>query len=246
MSDIYCGIGKVPKGKKRGTGKQCLKAKQVRFYGVEALKPELLEPKPKGKKAIDTLSEVELNNLHTAEALKLRGLQDKAKLLIRTFNNVKLQRDLAIEHNKPRTENKFNKEIAVLMERRDKLVKKLEAQKKVVSNIEKQQKNIGKKPKAKKKPVTKKKSITKKKPIAKRKPVVNKKLSEIDKYVVDHLYYTDNLIDISKQIDALEKKYEKAKRKDQLKIGFDLDRLFQKRDEIMDILRNIEYEINLL
>ena len=43
MSDIYCGIGKIPAGKRRGTAKECLNASQVRYYGLEQIAKELLE-----------------------------------------------------------------------------------------------------------------------------------------------------------------------------------------------------------
>jgi hypothetical protein len=43
MSDIYCGIGNIPAGKRRGTAKECLNASQVRYYGLEQIAKELLE-----------------------------------------------------------------------------------------------------------------------------------------------------------------------------------------------------------
>lgn len=46
----YCGIKKVPKGRKRGTVKECKEAKQIRYYGLTNADVEILfTPKPKKK-----------------------------------------------------------------------------------------------------------------------------------------------------------------------------------------------------
>ncbi len=37
MSDIYCGIKVPPKGKKRGTAKECASKSQIRYYGLEEI-----------------------------------------------------------------------------------------------------------------------------------------------------------------------------------------------------------------
>jgi hypothetical protein len=41
--EIYCGFKKVPKGKKRGTAKQCFTSNQIRYYGIKAIDEDLLE-----------------------------------------------------------------------------------------------------------------------------------------------------------------------------------------------------------
>jgi hypothetical protein len=43
MTDIYCGVKNVPKGKKRGTMKQCASKGEVRYYGLKRIDPKLLE-----------------------------------------------------------------------------------------------------------------------------------------------------------------------------------------------------------
>lgn len=43
MSEKFCGIGKIPKGYKRGTMKDCLEKKQVRYYGLKKVDPKLVE-----------------------------------------------------------------------------------------------------------------------------------------------------------------------------------------------------------
>jgi len=43
MTDIYCGIGKVPTGLRRGTMKECATKGQIRYYGVKKIDGRLLE-----------------------------------------------------------------------------------------------------------------------------------------------------------------------------------------------------------
>jgi hypothetical protein len=43
MSDIYCGIGKPPKGKQLGTMRQCAEHGQVRLYGIKKIDPKTLD-----------------------------------------------------------------------------------------------------------------------------------------------------------------------------------------------------------
>lgn len=43
MSKIYCSIGKVPKGKRLGSMKECIQANQIRYYGVKKIDPKLLK-----------------------------------------------------------------------------------------------------------------------------------------------------------------------------------------------------------
>ena len=39
----YCGIDKIPSGRKEGTMKECLKSKQVRKYGLIKIDNETIE-----------------------------------------------------------------------------------------------------------------------------------------------------------------------------------------------------------
>jgi hypothetical protein len=43
MSDIYCGIGKVPAGQKFGTMRECAEKRQVRRYGVIKIDPKTID-----------------------------------------------------------------------------------------------------------------------------------------------------------------------------------------------------------
>jgi hypothetical protein len=42
MSDIYCGIGKIPKGQKMGTMRECAEKGQVRYYGIKKIDAKTL------------------------------------------------------------------------------------------------------------------------------------------------------------------------------------------------------------
>jgi len=43
MVEPYCGTGKIPKGKRRGSVKECLDRGEVRYYGIKQIDPRLLE-----------------------------------------------------------------------------------------------------------------------------------------------------------------------------------------------------------
>lgn len=50
MSDAYCGVGKVPKGKRRGSMKQCAEAGQIRYYGIKKVDKRTLAGAKSGRK----------------------------------------------------------------------------------------------------------------------------------------------------------------------------------------------------
>ena len=43
MSEIFCGIGKVPAKSRLGSMKECAEKKQIRYYGVKKVDPKILE-----------------------------------------------------------------------------------------------------------------------------------------------------------------------------------------------------------
>ena len=71
MSDdiYYCGLGPVPKGKKRAPPEYCLQKRQVRYWGVEAIDPELLAQYQKKETSL------------LKEQMKLKKIEDQAKKL---------------------------------------------------------------------------------------------------------------------------------------------------------------------
>lgn len=59
--DIFCGVGKVPNGKRRGTMQECFEKNQVRYWGVKKVDSRILKelnssknlPKTRGKLMIE-------------------------------------------------------------------------------------------------------------------------------------------------------------------------------------------------
>lgn len=43
MSNIYCGVGQIPKGKRLGSMKECAELKQIRYYGIKKIDSRLLD-----------------------------------------------------------------------------------------------------------------------------------------------------------------------------------------------------------
>ncbi|AVL94971.1 hypothetical protein ma585 [Moumouvirus australiensis] len=122
---MYCGIGKIPKNKIRGTPEYCLEANQVRYYGLKKIDPDLL-----------SMTTSKKSNL-VKEQLKLKRLQDDAKILIKEVKNVDLvlNDDMARESNVKRARKRKDE----LLVKRDKLVTKIKAQREVVKKLEKRE-----------------------------------------------------------------------------------------------------------
>ena len=49
MSDIHCGVNKVPKGKKLGSMLECAERGQIRYYGLKKIDPKTLDAVKKNK-----------------------------------------------------------------------------------------------------------------------------------------------------------------------------------------------------
>lgn len=148
MSDnMYCGIGKIPAGKIKGTQEYCIKNKQVRMYGLEKIDKALLEE----------LKVPKINLIK--EQLKLRKINDEARLLINEAKKLKIIIDN--ENSKKSDVNRASKRLKELIVKKDNLIIRLEKQKKIVATTEKNKaleiaaaKKNAKKP-AKKKPTKK-------------------------------------------------------------------------------------------
>ena len=70
--DVYCGGGKLPAGKRIGTKKECVDAKQVRLYGVEKITREEIE---KYQKSIEKME------------FKLAAMNIKLKTVLQKYNH---------------------------------------------------------------------------------------------------------------------------------------------------------------
>lgn len=134
---MYCGIGDVPKGKVRASLDYCIKNNQVRYYGLVAIDPKVLE-KYKAKRTSNLIK----------EQLKLKRLEDDGKILVKEYRNLKVIVDN--KESKPSQIKKAQKRIDVLVEKRDKLLKKLKSQRKLVKQLLKEEKEGSKTSKPKK------------------------------------------------------------------------------------------------
>jgi hypothetical protein len=78
--DIYCGLGEVPKKKRLGSAKECLKKNQVRYYGIKKVSQKLIDKqsKKKSKKKSDMSKRDKL-------VYKLKVLEFDLKALARKF-----------------------------------------------------------------------------------------------------------------------------------------------------------------
>lgn len=124
MTDYFCGIGNIPKGKKIGTAKQCLSSKQVRYWGVESVPARLIKQRKQAKK----LS-------LTQERLILKKLEDQAKKLVRDVKNVK--GEIAIREEKgARPLKTLDTKLADLLKRKNPLIKKIKKQMIIVDKKE--------------------------------------------------------------------------------------------------------------
>lgn len=107
---IFCGINKIPKGKKRGTVFECGKAKQIRYYGMVVIDKKVLGALD--KKIVDKSKQ--LDKLF----IKLVGLRGKIRGINRKIEgekDKKVVRKLKNEIDKVNEEKaKVNAEIQKL------------------------------------------------------------------------------------------------------------------------------------
>jgi hypothetical protein len=80
MSEIFCGIGKIPKGKRRGTMMECAQKKQIKLFGLYKIDPKILEEVDKVKLNEKTRSKLMIRTVSVSEQLK------KDKVLLKKKN----------------------------------------------------------------------------------------------------------------------------------------------------------------
>ena len=108
----YCGIGKIPKNKIRGNASNCKKMNQIRYYGIEKIKPKIL-------------TETKMKKYdYNKEAFKLKKLEEDAKLLIRNINYQKI----IISKSTGTKLNNAKKKLNTLLSKKNGLIKKLKTQ----------------------------------------------------------------------------------------------------------------------
>ena len=140
---MYCGVGRIPKGKRRGTIEECIKANQIRYYGLQPIDIKLLTK----KKQLDL----------TDETLKLRTLYEKRKILKNEYAKVKI-----LLENPKATNSQIktlNAKVDAIYKKDAALIKKIVAQRKLLEDLKKQkekEKEAARKKAAKKKAAKKK------------------------------------------------------------------------------------------
>lgn len=97
MSQIYCGIGKIPKSSRLGSMKECAEKKQIRYYGVKKVDSKLIEAtKTKKKKSDYGLESPGRRKLLSAMG-SLRGKIKNIKRRIESEKNKDKKKDLETE-----------------------------------------------------------------------------------------------------------------------------------------------------
>ncbi|ACF16996.1 V12 [Sputnik virophage] len=148
MSNMYCGIGKVPKGKERGTPEHCFQSNQIRYYGIKKIDKSLLE-KPKKKR----LSLIK-------EQTKLNNLLEKGKRMVKEANKLK---SIINDPESSKTEiRNAKKKLEKIVAKKNKFVLELKQQRQVVDELLEEEREKEKaERKAEKAKKNKKKSSTK-------------------------------------------------------------------------------------
>lgn len=166
MSQPYCGIGKVPKGRKRGTAKECAEVGQVRHWGEKKVDKRTLEK----AKLPETIKETK------SELVKQRSAALGSKKRLDSFIE-SLERELKRKDN-PESKQKL-KESKAELKKVERVLKLSTAKlKKILMTEEKEKKAAAaKKTKAalSKKPAQAAKEI----PLKTRKKIVDKAFKQI-------------------------------------------------------------------
>ena len=149
QDNIYCGIGKIPKGKRRGRVMECVQRKQVRYFGEKKVDKRLLHHKfVKGETREDVLKKLIpldgrrkklrkdldeiLNKLkkpkkgYDIEKLKEQGRELREKLKKTEEEVAELKQKLkTLESRKASTKKKSSKKQKVVKKRSNKIAKAL-------------------------------------------------------------------------------------------------------------------------
>ena len=110
MSNAFCGIGQIPKGKKRGSMKECAELGQIRYYGLKKIDQRLVD---------NALSNKKLKGSNTN---KLEEKSQELMLELATIGGKikKLSGQIQAEKNKSEKE-KLNKDLDKYKKRQEKL-----------------------------------------------------------------------------------------------------------------------------
>lgn len=125
MSKIFCKLGEVPKGKKRGSMKECAELKQINFYGEKKVDKKIIDSILDAKNNTKKSLEKSLDNMK----IKYAGLMGKKK-------NITVKVEKAKNDKEKKTLEKEKKSIEDELEKlKDKMISTKEKIKKM-ENIE--------------------------------------------------------------------------------------------------------------
>ena len=213
MSNIYCGIDKVPKGKVRGTAEQCLKCGQVRYWGRKKIDKELLKGNTKEAKALTAKQ----NKKDEIEAIRKFGTtQGKIRKLEFDIQKWNKRPDKVEEFQKKTAESR--KEARIHYDRSQEVRNRKNAPKETKTKIETKQ-NID----------TKKLSDR----VTKLKEDINKLMKDYPETTGRKLYNLDSKLNsikdsINKQIEEMKQYSSTGKKLNSIKEMDKLAKLFEK------------------
>ena len=161
MSDIFCGIGKIPKKSRRGTMRECAEKGQVRYYGIKKIDAKTLAL------AKDKTSVPETRKGLIKMAGALKGLIRRNKTRCESTKNEKEKANYCKIWKD--AEKKLRKVITKYRQLEARRAKELAAQKKKSKSTKKSTKKKKAKSKSKKKKISSKSKKKKRKAKSKKK-----------------------------------------------------------------------------
>jgi len=83
-SKIFCDVGEIPKGKKRGSMVECAEKGQIKYYGEKKVDKKIIESMAKRKTGSKRgNAEAQIENIK----IKLAGISGKIKAITRKIDN---------------------------------------------------------------------------------------------------------------------------------------------------------------
>ena len=90
MSNVFCGVGDIPKKKKRGSMKECAELGQVRYYGIKKVDEKLINgiinKKKESKKNDKKQNIIRGKNKYEDALLELSSMQGRRKRFLREID----------------------------------------------------------------------------------------------------------------------------------------------------------------
>lgn len=121
MSDIYCGIKKVPKGKRLGTMQECTDLKKVNYWGLYKIDPSIIQYAIDGKKSESQIN-MEMKKRISEIKIKIQSLHGKVSNI---KNQIKKESDKSKRAELRKTKKLYVTEGIELTEEMEKLEKKV-------------------------------------------------------------------------------------------------------------------------